>query len=42
MEAKKLRVVIFILDKIYFKKKIIIRDKEGDYKMITGATHHED
>ena len=41
-EAKKAGVVILLLDKIDFKIKNIIRDKEGHYIMIKGSVQEED
>ena len=39
---KKARVATFISDKIDFKIKIIIGDKEGHYKMVKGLIQEED
>ena len=39
---KKSGVAILILDKIVFKIKTIIRDKEGNYIMIKGSIQEED
>ena len=39
---KKARVAILISDKMYFKIKIITRDKEGHYIMIKGLIQEED
>ena len=39
---QKRTVAIFISDKIYFKSKIVIRDKEGHYIMIKGSVNQED
>ena len=36
-EKKKARVAILISDKIYFKTKVIVRNKEGRYIMIKGT-----
>ena len=36
------RVAIVISDKIDFKTKIIIKDKEGHYIMIRGSVQEED
>ena len=42
--ANKLKegVAILISDKIYFKTKIVIRDKEGHYIMVKGSIQQED
>ena len=42
MESKNTGVEILIYDKIDFKTKTIVRDKEGHYVMIKGTTHQED
>ena len=42
METKRARVVILISDKIDFKIRNIIRDKEGHYIMIKGSIQEED
>ena len=39
---KKAGVAILILDKTDFKRKAIIRDKEGHYIMIKGSIQRED
>ena len=41
-DQKKARVMIVISDKIDFKTKIIIKDKEGHYIMIRGSVQEED
>ena len=41
-DQKKAGVAIFISDKIDFKIKTILRDKEGHYIMIKGSTQEED
>ena len=35
-------MVTLISDKIYFKTKTVIRDKEGDYIVIKGSVQQED
>ena len=40
-EGKKAGAAILISDKIDFKTKIIVRDKEGHYRMIEGAIQQE-
>lgn len=35
-------MAIFITDKIYFKSKMITRDKEGHYIMTKGSIYQED
>ena len=42
MGSKKAGVAILISDKIDFKMKNILRDKEGHYIMIKGSIHKED
>lgn len=37
---KKARVAIFISNKIVFKTKTVLRDKEGHYIMIKGSIQH--
>ena len=39
---KKAGVAIHISDKIHFKTKTVIRDKEGHYIMIKGSIQQED
>ena len=41
-DQKKAGVAIFISDKIHFKMKNILRDKEGHYIMIKGSNQEED
>ena len=41
-DQKKAGVAILISDKIDFKIKIVIRDKEGHYIMIKGSIQEED
>ena len=41
-DQKKAGVAILILDKIDFKMKSILRDKEGHYLMIKGSIQEED
>ena len=41
-DQKKAGVAILISDKIYFKMKSILRDKEGHYIMIKGSIQEED
>ena len=41
-DQKKAGVAIFITDKIHFKVKNILRDKEGHYIMIKGPIQEED
>ena len=38
---KKVDVAILISDKIDFKPKMVIRNKEGHYTIIKGSKHHE-
>ena len=42
MESKNTGVEILIYDKIDFKTKTIVRDKEGHYIMIKGTIQQED
>ena len=39
---KKTRVVILISDKLDFKLKTVVRDKEGHYTILKGSIHQED
>ena len=41
-KGKKVRVVILMSNKIDFKTKAVVKDKEGHYIMITGTTQQED
>ena len=41
-KEKKARVAILISDKIGFKTKTVIRDKEGHYIMIKGSIQEDD
>ena len=41
-KKKKAGVAVFIPDKLDFKTRAIVRDKEGHYIMIKGTTQQED
>ena len=41
-KQKKPGIAILISDKVYFKIKKAMRDKEGHYIMIKGTLHQED
>ena len=40
-DQKKAKVTILISDKILFEIKIVIRDKEGHYKIIKGSIQED-
>ena len=42
MPQKKAEVVILISDKLDFKQKTVVRDKEGHYIILKGIIHQED
>lgn len=42
IHQRKARVVLFISDKIVFKAKCIIRNKDSNYIKITGSIHQEE